>query len=119
MMGFSMQASYFTDNLRFVLGNVVLQMSQILVPNWGPPDQAPPPQMVPGQIGDPYHPDGLRKVDESGGWMMEAHVKVGNNNDVAAVDAAVKELEYVKDQLAGVVGLTVVERLAFDTRCKT
>lgn len=93
--------------MRFVLGNVVLQMSQILIPT------------TPGQMGDPYRPEELKMVDADGGWMMEAHVKVVNNTDVEAVNLAYNELSSVREQLAGVVNLAVVERLAFDTRCRT
>lgn len=108
IMTFSLQASFFSRNMRFVLGNVVLQMSQILVPT------------TPGQqIGNPYRPEELKMVDADGGWMMEAHVKVASNTDVEAVNLAYNELSSVREQLAGVVNLAVVERLALDPRWRT
>ncbi|TGZ84244.1 hypothetical protein EX30DRAFT_338788 [Ascodesmis nigricans] len=107
-MGYTIHASYFTENRRLVHNNVVLTLSQILVPKT--PEAG---------LGNPYRKDEeLRPLDPKNGWIVQASVKVANNSDLDGLGQAVNELTQVKDMVKGVVDLEVIERLALDTRVK-
>lgn len=57
-------------------------------------------------------------VDLSGGWVLQAAVRVASNTDVENINVGVAELRALKESLKGVCELEVVERLALDTRVR-
>jgi len=123
-LGYTLQAPYFTENLRFVHGNVIITLSQTLVPAAFPP---PSSRGAEGEedmslgdevFGKPWPREGLKLVDQSGGWVVQAAVRVANNTDVDNINVGVNELGALKEVLKGVCELDVVERLALDTRVR-
>lgn len=94
-------------------GNVVITVSQTLVPCPGSL-----PEEGDGVYAAPAPRDALKPLDESGGWTVQAAVRVVNTNDVANNGLAQKELTALRETIKGVCDLEVVERLAFDTRVK-
>lgn len=93
-------------------GNVVITLSQTLVPVLGSL-----PLMGDGMYGVPDRGE-LKPLDESGGWTVQAAVRVVNNSDVVSFQLAQQELTALRETIKGVCDLEVVERLAFDTRVK-
>ncbi|KAF8545037.1 mediator complex, subunit Med18 [Trichophaea hybrida] len=120
-LGYTLQAPYFTDNFRFIHNNVIITLSQTLIPptisEAGQAAEARAGNEVGDEIfGNPFPREALTLVDP--GWTMQAAVRVQTNTDVENVNLGVNELRALKEVLKGVCDLDVVERLALDTRVK-
>jgi mediator of RNA polymerase II transcription subunit 18 len=116
-----LQSSYFTDNNRFIHGNIIITVSQTSTPPRSPLAPTAPGASAAGDpkadpFGSPFPKERLRKVDD--GWVLQAAVRVQSNTDVQSVNAGVQELLYLKKALESVCELDVVERLALDTRVR-
>ncbi|KAI5813901.1 mediator complex, subunit Med18 [Pyronema omphalodes] len=120
-LGYTLQSSYFTDNNRFIHGNIIITVSQTSIPPRAPLAPTAPGAPTTGEsnidpFGSPFPKERLQKVDD--GWVLQAAVRVQSNTDVQSVNAGVQELLYLKKALEGVCELDVVERLALDTRVR-
>jgi len=60
----------------------------------------------------------LRLLDESGGYLMQASVRVQDGSKVETMQRGANELLGLRETLRGVVELEVVERLSLDTRVR-
>lgn len=58
-------------------------------------------------------------LDTSGGWVLEATVRVEDRSKPALVRAGSEQLLALRSELRGAIELRVPERLSMDTRVKT
>ena len=77
-----------------------------------------PPAGFEVDIGDGVKRDDLRLLDESGGFVLQAAVRVMDGSKVETMVRGGEELWGLRDVLRGCVDLEVVERLALDTRVR-
>lgn len=60
----------------------------------------------------------LQPLDPSGGYILEAKVRIQDINHTAVMDTAVREMAAFQEQMKGCVELALPDRLALDTRVK-
>ena len=101
---------YYTDGYRFTYNNIALHLYLVFVPTSLPPSDV-------ATESDVKKAD-LRLLDESGGFVLQASVRVQDGSKVETMIRGATELLTLRDTLKGVVGLEMVERLALDTRVR-
>ncbi|KAA8896040.1 mediator complex, subunit Med18 [Sphaerosporella brunnea] len=126
-LGYTLQAPYFTENARFIHNNVIITLTRTYVPSTPPAPTTEASQVAEaragikpgdGVFGNPFPREELKLVDQNGGWMMQAAIRVQSNTDVESINVATTELRALREHLKGVCELEVVERLALDTRVR-
>ncbi|KAL7275982.1 Mediator of RNA polymerase II transcription subunit 18 [Rhizina undulata] len=113
-LGYTFQATYFNNNYRLIHNNIVLTLSQILLPP-APADLATNPDAI---FGSPFPRSELKPLDHADSWILQATIRVQTNTDVESINNAVNELKTFKELLKGVCDLDLVERFALDTRVR-
>ncbi|MCJ1249971.1 Mediator of RNA polymerase II transcription subunit 18 [Trapelia coarctata] len=116
-LGYNYTTEYVLQGHRFVHGNLILLLHRpLIVPPISTADQTNTPAP------HPVHPlpplETLRPLDLSGGFILQASVRVQDGNRPETMKAATNELVKFKEVMKGVVDMEVGDRLALDTRMR-
>lgn len=102
---------YYVEGHRYVHGNVVIFLHRVLhEPGVRNIEEAP-------KVNLPSFA-GLELLDPSGGYMLEAKVRVQDFNNASVLENGVSELKKFQAQMKGCVALSLPDRLQLDTRVK-
>ncbi|RPA95588.1 hypothetical protein L873DRAFT_1745126 [Choiromyces venosus 120613-1] len=114
-LGYMLQTAYFMTVSTLIHNNIIITLSQVLLPPPAPASADP----VPGQqYGNPYPTSGLQPLDPARSWVLKAAVRVQSHQDVESINTGVNELKGFKELMRGMCDLEVAERLALDTRVR-
>ena len=102
---------YYTDGHRLTYNNIALHLYRVFVPA-----SLPPADLLISEI-DIKEGD-LKPLDKSGGFLLQASVRVQDGSKVETMTRGATELLALRETLKGVIGLEMVERLALDTRVR-
>lgn len=107
----SFVSEFYQEGHRFVYGNIILLLQRVLQePGVRALDKSPKEKLTSF--------DALKPLDPSGGFLLQASIRVGDMNSPPLLDAAVAELEKFKGLMKGCVEMVAPDRLVFDTRVK-
>ena len=115
-LNYSPVSVYYTEGHRLSYSNIALHLYRILVPI-SPPSMDIDQQQSSAQEPRVKRAD-LKLLDESGGFVLQASVRVLDGSKVETMTRGAGELLALRERLKGVVGLEMVERLALDTRVR-
>ncbi|KNG52298.1 rna polymerase ii mediator complex subunit [Stemphylium lycopersici] len=102
---------YYVEGYRFVHGNVVIFLHRILHEPGVRNIQKAPKTTLPTFTG-------LKLLDPSGAYVLDATVQIEDFNNAAVLEAGVNELKRFQTQMKGCVNLVLPDRLAQDSRVK-
>ncbi|KAF2204781.1 hypothetical protein GQ43DRAFT_477964 [Delitschia confertaspora ATCC 74209] len=110
-LGNNFVSEYYQEGHRFVHGNIVILLHRILqVPGARVVETAPTQSLPDFRT--------LEPLDPSGGYILQATIRVQDLNNPSILDGGVDELKRFKQSMRGCVELDVPDRLLFDTRVK-
>jgi mediator of RNA polymerase II transcription subunit 18 len=110
-LGNNFVSEYYQEGHRFVYGNINLLLHRVLQePGVRALETSPK-----GKLPDF---DALKPLDPSGGYLLQATIRVQDLNNPALLDAGVAELQKFKGLMKGCVELLAPDRLVLDTRVK-
>lgn len=124
VLGYKMDAEYWTRGTRFFKGAVVIEVSRVWVvdaearqaaSSAGGAEADAQPESD-SSVRDVYVP--LRLLDPSGQYMVRAYVNVARMTDVDAMSRANADLVKLQTDLSGLFSLVVPDRMAMDGRVK-
>ncbi|KAF2184428.1 hypothetical protein K469DRAFT_709167 [Zopfia rhizophila CBS 207.26] len=104
-------SEYYQEGHRFVHENIVILLHRVLQELGVRPLETPPKPILPAFAA-------LQPLDPSGGYILQAMIRVLDLNNPTILDAGVEELKRFKAQIKGCVELDVPDRLLLDTRVK-
>ncbi|EDU47170.1 rna polymerase ii mediator complex subunit protein [Pyrenophora tritici-repentis] len=102
---------YYIEGYRLIHGNVIISLWRILHEPELRNVQTAPKTTLPIWTG-------LKLLDPSGAYVLDATVRIEDFNDAAVLEAGVNELKRFQTQMKGCVNLSLPDRLALDTRVK-
>lgn len=102
---FRRAAEYVTETQRFIVNDVVLSLQRALV-------YAPIGEVIPEL-------KSCRLLDASGAFVVEATVRIADRASPPLVQAAVEQLNALRNELRGVIAFKAPERLSMDSRVRT
>ncbi|ORY12269.1 mediator complex, subunit Med18 [Clohesyomyces aquaticus] len=105
-------SEYYLEGHRFVHDNIIVLLHRVLHES----GVRPAPGVSPNTALPSF--DSLRPLDPSGGYVLEAKIRVQDLNNPNVLDAGIEELKRLKSQMKGCVELNVPDRLLLDTRVK-
>lgn len=108
---YSYISTFFVEGSRFTHNNISLLLYRVLVPLSATdnPDRA-------RQLS--LDPAATRLLDGSGGYILQASIRVQDGSKVEIMTIGINELLAFKEMLKGVVDLDMAERLSLDTRVR-
>jgi len=104
--------TYYVEGQRLICKDVVLSLYRNLISKTG--QEA----VEVGKAGNVPATADLELVDPSGGFVLEATVRIEDRSKTVLMQRAMEELGWLKAELKGVVELRVPERLSLDTRVR-
>ncbi|KAI9733234.1 MAG: Mediator of RNA polymerase II transcription subunit 18 [Cirrosporium novae-zelandiae] len=110
-MGYSYVSEYLLEGSQFIYKNLILLLYRLRrLPREEQQPQAPRTQLPPW--------DSLSLFDPSGGYILQASVRVQDGSKPEGMTLGVNELRNFKDLMRGVVELEVGDRLSLDARSR-
>ncbi|KAI5837574.1 mediator complex, subunit Med18 [Morchella snyderi] len=117
-LGYTFQAAYFTKSERLVHNNVIIKLTQILIPPNPPAQDNTVTPSADEMLGNPFPVSALTPLDPAKSWILKASVRVQSNQDVENLNVGANELKGFKELMKGMCDLEAAERLALDTRVR-
>ena len=112
-IGYVYSTAYVLKGWQIVHGNIIVHLHKsFLAPKAGKSADVELPRVSINSI------DTLKPFDSSGGYFLQAAIRVQDGSKPELIQQAVSELASFKEAMRGVVDLEVGDRLALDTRVR-